>query len=77
MSGAMPPLPLSSQRVSKVPINTRIQKASLNPAVTKLHTNIIVPPLAEPRKTLILVVHLLKDRERLIRRDTQVDGTRN
>jgi hypothetical protein len=70
MSGAMPPLPLSSQRVSEVPINIRIQKASLNPAVMKLHTNIMVPPLAEPRKTLILVVHLLNDRERLMRRDT-------
>jgi hypothetical protein len=43
----------------------------------KLHTNKMVPPLTEPRKTLILVVHLLKDGESLMRRYTQVDGTIN
>lgn len=68
---------MTSHRVSQVPINIRIQKASLNPAVMKLHTNKMVPPLTEPRKTLILVVHLLKDGESLMRRYTQVDGTIN
>lgn len=52
----------------------RIQRASLNPVVFKLYTNIMAPPLSERRKTFILVAHLLKDREMLLGCDTQVDN---